>query len=111
MMLPALLLHDGDLFAPEPRGRGSVLVIDGRVASIGPIALGEATRAADVFGLDLDVLDARGLLLAPGFIDPHEHLLGPSGARRGCPVDIDTSDQDLPRWLDAYEQISSRART
>src|SRR4051812_48998342 len=79
MKLPALLLNDGDVFAPEPRGRGSVLLVDGRIAAVGPVGPGEAARAADALGLALEGIDARGMALVPGFIDPHEHLLGPSG--------------------------------
>jgi len=32
-----------------------------------------------VLGIDLQVLDARECVIAPGLIDPHEHLLGSSG--------------------------------
>jgi beta-aspartyl-dipeptidase (metallo-type) len=36
-------------------------------------------RAVERTGLELKVLDARGCYVVPGFMDPHEHLLGGSG--------------------------------
>ncbi len=45
-----------------PSVNGSVAVRDGRIAGVGRVT-GAATRT----------IDARGLVLAPGFIDPHSH--------------------------------------
>jgi N-acyl-D-aspartate/D-glutamate deacylase len=45
-----------------PAVAGSVAVRDGRIAGVGRVS-GAATRT----------IDARGLVLAPGFIDPHSH--------------------------------------
>ena len=36
-------------------------------------------RAVEAVGLDVTVIDARGCLVCPGLIDPHQHLLGGSG--------------------------------
>src|SRR4051812_29228263 len=77
--LHALLLHEGDIYTPEPRGRGSVLLVDGKIAAVGALRLADVQRAADALHLDLETLDARESIIAPGLIDPHEHLLGPSG--------------------------------
>ena len=46
-----------------PERRGSVAVTGGRITAVG-IAPGEAAR---------ERLNARGLVLSPGFIDPHTH--------------------------------------
>ena len=46
-----------------PRFRGDIGIKDGRVASIGRIASDEGAR----------VLDADGLIVAPGFVDLHTH--------------------------------------
>ena len=46
-----------------PARAGGVAVSDGRITAVGTGA-GEAAR---------ERLDARGLVLAPGFIDPHTH--------------------------------------
>jgi N-acyl-D-amino-acid deacylase len=46
-----------------PARAGGVAVSDGRITAVG-VGAGEAAR---------ERLDARGLVLAPGFIDPHTH--------------------------------------
>src|SRR5436190_8497907 len=51
-----------------PARRTDVLVRDGVIAAIGDPASREMATAADAERLDLD-----GLVLAPGFIDPHTH--------------------------------------
>src|SRR3954454_18922109 len=47
----------------RPRARADVWIKDGRVARIGGRESGSAAR----------VVDADGLLVAPGFVDPHTH--------------------------------------
>src|SRR3954468_15785348 len=80
-MVRATLIYDGDLYTPQPLGRGSVLAVDGMIVATGTIARGEVEDALGVLGIELQVVDARGCLLVPGLIDPHEHLLGSSGER------------------------------
>ena len=46
-----------------PRFRGDVAIADGRIAKIGKLAHADAKR----------VLDATGLIVAPGFVDLHTH--------------------------------------
>jgi beta-aspartyl-dipeptidase (metallo-type) len=70
-----LLIENGEVYAPEPRGRASVLVLDTRVAKVGAVD----RRALDLLGVEYDVIDAGGAYVVPGLIDPHEHLLGGSG--------------------------------
>lgn len=69
------LIENGFVYSPERRGVQSVLLVGDRIAKIGDVD----RRAIEATGLDLDVVDARDCLVAPGFIDPHEHLLGGSG--------------------------------
>src|SRR5215210_5220351 len=69
------LIENGEIYAPEPRGRGSVLILGDRVARVGEVD----ARAVEALGLELAVIDATGCLVTPGLIDPHEHLLGGSG--------------------------------
>jgi beta-aspartyl-dipeptidase (metallo-type) len=71
------LIENGEIYAPEPRGRGSVLIFGGRVARVGEID----ARAVEALGLELSVIDATGCLVTPGLIDPHEHLTGGSGEK------------------------------
>ncbi|HEU0014443.1 MAG TPA: amidohydrolase family protein [Longimicrobium sp.] len=69
------LLRGGQVFAPEPLGREDVLIAGGRIVKVGPV-----DRAAlDRLGVETEVIDARGCVVAPGLIDPHQHLLGGSG--------------------------------
>jgi beta-aspartyl-dipeptidase (metallo-type) len=69
------LIENGFVYSPESRGVQSVLFVGDRIAKIGNID----RRAIEAAGLGLDVVDARDCLVTPGFIDPHEHLLGGSG--------------------------------
>src|SRR3954468_2201989 len=78
-MVRATLIYDGDLYTPQPLGRGSVLAVDGMIVATGTIARGEVEDALGVLGIELQVVDARGCIVVPGLIDPHEHLLGSSG--------------------------------
>ncbi len=69
------LIENGEIFAPAPQGHQSVLLMGATIAKIG-----EIDRASvEALGLELDVIDAGGCFVTPGFIDPHEHLLGGSG--------------------------------
>lgn len=71
------LIDGGDLYAPEHLGEGSILLVDGRIGLVGDVD----RRAVEAVGLEVEVIDARGCLVCPGFIDPHQHLLGGSGER------------------------------
>lgn len=69
------LIENGEVFAPEPMGRHSVLLVDGKIAKVGAVD----RRAVEAGGLECTVIDARGCLVLPGLLDPHQHLLGGSG--------------------------------
>jgi beta-aspartyl-dipeptidase (metallo-type) len=71
------LIEGGDVYAPEHLGKQSVLLVDGKIGKIGDVD----RRAVEAVGLDVDVIDATGCMICPGFIDPHEHLLGGSGEK------------------------------
>jgi beta-aspartyl-dipeptidase (metallo-type) len=69
------LIENGDVYAPEHLGAQSVMLMGRTIARIGPVD----RSAVESVGVDVDVIDARGCIVCPGFIDPHEHLLGGSG--------------------------------
>ncbi len=69
------LIENGLVYAPEPRGPQSLLIAGDRIAQIGRID----RRAIEASGLELSVVDASNCFITPGFIDPHEHLIGGSG--------------------------------
>jgi beta-aspartyl-dipeptidase (metallo-type) len=70
-----ILIEGGTVYAPEPLGRRSILVVDEKVQKVGAIDRTALERA----GIEVEVVDAEGCFVTPGFIDPHEHLLGGSG--------------------------------
>lgn len=69
------LLRNGDVYAPEPLGRKDVLLCGGKIGAVSQID----PRGAEALGLEIDVLEAEGCLVTPGFLDPHMHLTGGSG--------------------------------
>jgi beta-aspartyl-dipeptidase (metallo-type) len=71
------LIENGEIYAPEPQGRKTVLLADGKIARVGSVE----RRAVESLGLEVEIIDAAGCLVTPGFIDPHEHLLGGSGEK------------------------------
>jgi beta-aspartyl-dipeptidase (metallo-type) len=71
------LIEGGDVYAPEHLGAQSILLVDGKIGIVGEVD----RDAVEAVGLEVDVIDARGCLVCPGFIDPHQHLLGGSGER------------------------------
>jgi dihydroorotase (multifunctional complex type) len=68
-------IEAGEVVTPGGRRRANVYVDDGRIA-----AVGESRHAAD------EVFDASGLLVLPGMVDVHVHLMDPA----------DTSREDFP---------------
>ncbi|MFL6195853.1 MAG: amidohydrolase family protein [Thermoanaerobaculia bacterium] len=70
------LIENGEIHAPEPRGRQPVLLADGKIVRIGELDARAASRA---LGVELEVIDAAGCFVTPGLIDPHSHLIGGSG--------------------------------
>jgi len=69
------LIENGEVFTPEAIGRASVLSADGTILKVGAIS----RAVVEALEVELDVVDADGCFVVPGFIDPHQHLLGGSG--------------------------------
>jgi beta-aspartyl-dipeptidase (metallo-type) len=65
-----LIIPNGTLYSPQPRGKTTIVVAGGRIEHIGEI---------DAGAFKPEVLDAAGCIVAPGLIDPHVHLIGGSG--------------------------------
>lgn len=67
------LIRSAEVYAPEPLGRKDVLIGFGKILKIGD-------RLAEEYGgLDVEVLDAGGCILTPGFVDQHVHVIGAGG--------------------------------
>lgn len=77
MTQPALLLIKGaDVQAPGPLGVLDILIAGNRIAAIAP----DLNLPSHL----VRVVDGRGLVAAPGFIDNHVHLLGGGGEGSFC---------------------------
>jgi beta-aspartyl-dipeptidase (metallo-type) len=69
------LIENGEVYAPERRGENSILLAAGKIIKMGSIN----RQALESLHLKLDVVDATDCIVTPGFIDPHQHILGGSG--------------------------------
>ncbi|MCX7970039.1 MAG: beta-aspartyl-peptidase [Negativicutes bacterium] len=75
------VLRNAEVYAPEPLGRRDVLLAGGKIAAIGRTAddsVYKTALAGELFA-DVEVMDAGGAILTPGFIDSHVHILGGGG--------------------------------
>jgi beta-aspartyl-dipeptidase (metallo-type) len=70
-----LLIENGELYDPIPRGPQSILIANDRIEKVGRVD----RRVLDALGAEHEVIDATDCVVVPGFIDPHQHLLGGSG--------------------------------
>jgi beta-aspartyl-dipeptidase (metallo-type) len=70
-----ILIRNGDVYAPAALGTQNILVSYDRIVKIGDVT--EAGLNAS--GVPYEVIDATDCLVLPGFIDPHEHLIGAGG--------------------------------
>jgi cytosine/adenosine deaminase-related metal-dependent hydrolase len=70
---------------------GSIVVEGGEILQVGPARDVRAPRAPD------RVIDARNLVVAPGFVDTHVHLS--EHLNRGLLLDDIPVDRYLPDWL------------
>ena len=69
------LIQNIDVYAPQHLGTKDVLVINDKIVKIADAG----TILAEGFLADAEVIDGSNLLLTPGFIDSHVHVLGGGG--------------------------------
>jgi beta-aspartyl-dipeptidase (metallo-type) len=69
---PITLVRCRQVLAPDALGARDLVIAGERVIAV-------AEPGVEITGLDVDVLDLRGLTVAPGFIDNHVHVLGGGG--------------------------------
>lgn len=65
------LIKNAEIFSPESEGLKDVLIAGGRIVAI------DTSLSPNI--PELEVVDASGLKLVPGFIDQHVHLIGGGG--------------------------------
>src|SRR5204862_4956958 len=71
------LIKNGSIIDPARRVAtvGNVLIESGKVARV--IDLADLTMEHEPIGDDIEIINARGPVIAPGFIDLHTHLREP----------------------------------
>ncbi|WLD94805.1 beta-aspartyl-peptidase [Alkalihalobacillus sp. AL-G] len=67
------LIRNGTVFSPEKLGKKDILITDKRIAYVG-----ESLEVPERF-VDVEVIDADGKYVVPGFIDSHVHIMGGGG--------------------------------
>ena len=72
-----IAIRGGEIYGPQPIGRSDLLIAADKIVRVGEVDLTAVERC----GLGLEIVDAENCLVVPGFIDPHEHLLGGSGEK------------------------------
>jgi beta-aspartyl-dipeptidase (metallo-type) len=73
--MPVTLLTGGAIYAPDPIGKQSILLIGEQIAAIGEMTANEVHA---IFP-QCQIVAADGCVLLPAIIDPHEHLIGAGG--------------------------------
>jgi len=68
-----ILLHNGQVFAPNPLGKKDILIIGDKIGAISP------PGKIEIRGVNLQIIDASEKIITPGFIDSHVHILGGGG--------------------------------
>ncbi len=65
------LLKGGEVYAPEKLGKKDILIINNQI-----IAIGDSLSVSE---LSPTVIDVKGKIVCPGFIDQHVHITGGGG--------------------------------
>lgn len=71
-----LLIKDGDVYAPEHKGKKDILVINDKIVFIDQNIL---TSALNVVDKNIKIIDASKCIVIPGHIDQHVHINGAGG--------------------------------
>lgn len=91
----ALLIKNARVFAPKDLGVADVLMANERILAVGP--------DLDPNLPDLQTIDAKGMILTPGFFDQHIHVTGGGGEGVPQPVRLNFSSLNS---LNAVRQTS-----
>jgi beta-aspartyl-dipeptidase (metallo-type) len=70
-----ILIEHGEVYAPEPMGMPSILLANDKIVKIGQVD----TSTLKALDIPFEVIDASGCVVVPGFIDPHQHIIGAGG--------------------------------
>lgn len=68
------IIKNAKVYTPEAIGIKDVVLVGDKICSIGSnLSIGENNA------VDVEVIDGTGMILAPGFIDSHVHIIGGGG--------------------------------
>ena len=67
------LIKNGELYSPDYIGKKDILVVNDKIIKIAD------SISPDDIALDVEVIDAEGKYVTPGFIDQHVHIIGGGG--------------------------------
>ncbi len=76
-MALATIIKNGDVYSPQHSGDKDILCIGEKIIKIGQIVDEDVSR----LNLKIQTVDSTGCFVFPGFIDPHEHIIGGSGEK------------------------------
>jgi len=65
------LIKNAHLYAPQHLGMNDILIAEEKIALI--------DREINIAGLPVEVINAHGMIVTPGFIDQHVHVIGGGG--------------------------------
>ncbi len=75
-MASALIIKNADVYAPQSLGIMDIVSINGKIVKG---AINFNYKILEDLGIDVEIINAEGSIVTPGFIDPHEHIIGGSG--------------------------------
>src|SRR2546423_10198248 len=96
---PQMLIRGATVITADGERAADVLVRDGRIAAVAP----------DISS-DEDVIDASGLLVLPGLVDPHTHLLLDTGTARTADDFTSGSASAAAGGVTTYLDFASQVR-
>lgn len=73
-----LIIKNGEVYSPKPMGKADLLIGGGKILAVEP-----SLDAGSLPG-EVEVIDATGMMLVPGFIDGHQHFIGGGGEGGFC---------------------------
>ncbi len=76
-MALATIIRNGDIYSPLHLGKNDILCIGEKIIKVGVVNGDEVSH----LNMDIQTIDASDCFVFPGFIDPHEHIIGGSGER------------------------------
>jgi predicted amidohydrolase YtcJ len=98
----SVLLRNGSIYSPVDSGATAMLVVADRVTWVGREAAAEPAAVANAD----EVVDLRGALVTPAFVDAHVHVLGTALTRQGIDLAATRSLREflgrLAEYADAH---------